>query len=270
PSRSTRLRDRTLNPPGAVLLDDLAVQEDLAARAQVLDDVPMDLALVRPADVREAVAEGEMDRPVDLLVEERVLHELRDAGVATDAELAEAARALVLIEELEEERLFGLGGRVDDLAALEPEADPGHLAPEIRGRELDERDRPFGRVLNRRVVELSAGHVGVAGVDRGRPALEAEREVRLGADDPHLVGRVEALRITAHALPLGVPVEQAGPEEEVLVVPERHARILGMRRRRVVAADPLEISREDAFDVRPDRGLDPPEPLGGDGRRLAG
>jgi hypothetical protein len=40
-----------LDLPHAVLLDDLAVEQDLPARAQVLDDVPVDLALVRAADL---------------------------------------------------------------------------------------------------------------------------------------------------------------------------------------------------------------------------
>src|SRR6476646_626126 len=96
-----------LDLPLTVLLDDLAVEQDLPARAEVLDDVPVDLALVRPAGIRDAVAEGEMDRSVDLLVEERVLHEPRDPRVAADAELAEPALALVLFEHFEEALLFG-------------------------------------------------------------------------------------------------------------------------------------------------------------------
>jgi hypothetical protein len=39
-----------------------------------------------------------VDRPVDLLVEERLLDVALDPGVAADAELAEAARALVAVE----------------------------------------------------------------------------------------------------------------------------------------------------------------------------
>src|SRR5690348_5015205 len=90
-----------LDLPHAVLLDDVAVEQDLSARAQVLDDVPVDLALVRAADVREAVPKRQVDRAVDLLVEQRVLHEARDARVAADAELAEPARALVPVQHSE-------------------------------------------------------------------------------------------------------------------------------------------------------------------------
>ena len=53
---------------------------------------------VQTADYTEPRADGEVDRAVDLLVEQRVLRVALDARVAADAELAEPARALVGVE----------------------------------------------------------------------------------------------------------------------------------------------------------------------------
>src|SRR5436305_13122463 len=77
--------------PASVLLDDLAVELDPPAVAEVLDDVPVQRRLVLSAQVGEAEAERHVHGAVDLLVEERVLHVARDAGVAADPELAEPA-----------------------------------------------------------------------------------------------------------------------------------------------------------------------------------
>jgi hypothetical protein len=62
-----------------------------------------------PPNLRKAVAEREVDRSVDLFVEERVLHVARDPRVAADAELAQPSRAVVEIERLEQERLVRVG-----------------------------------------------------------------------------------------------------------------------------------------------------------------
>src|SRR5581483_12226014 len=61
-----------LDQPGAVLLDDVAVQLDAPAAAQVLDHVPVERADVLAADVRVALAERHVDRAGHLLVEEDV------------------------------------------------------------------------------------------------------------------------------------------------------------------------------------------------------
>ena len=70
-----------------------------------------------------------MHGAVDLLVEEGVLHVPGDPRVAADPELTEPSRALVLVERREQEVLVGVGRRVDDLAALEAQADPGISRP---------------------------------------------------------------------------------------------------------------------------------------------
>src|SRR5439155_18278590 len=105
-SRRPRRADRRRRPsdePLPVLLDGLAVQLDPAAAAELLDHVPMDGALVRPAQVAESLADGAMDRALDLLVEEGVAHVVLDAGVAADAELAEPPRPRVCVQHPEEE-----------------------------------------------------------------------------------------------------------------------------------------------------------------------
>src|SRR5829696_5134776 len=146
-----------LEQPRPVALDDLAVQPELAPRAQVLDDVPVPGALVDSARHRVRTTEGEVDGAVDLLVEQRVLHVPRDPRVAADAELAEHA-----------------GAGVGDAAALEPEPRAADLVAVVHGRELGERDEPFGRVLERREEDLAARKVDVAVVDRALAPLDAE------------------------------------------------------------------------------------------------
>src|SRR5205823_6309682 len=104
--------------PFPVLLDDFAVAQELPARAQVLDHVPVDDALVLAAERREARADREVDGAVDLLVEERVLHVALDAAVAADPELAEDACTFVAVERLEEDVLAPRRRSLDDAAAL--------------------------------------------------------------------------------------------------------------------------------------------------------
>src|SRR4029450_9994759 len=118
PPRMRMVANR-LNQPAAALLDDLAVELDPAAVSQVLDDVPVHLADVRAADLRQAVAEREVGGAVDLLVEERVLHVAGHPGVPADAELAEAAGALVQVEHLRQELPIARCGGLDDHARLE-------------------------------------------------------------------------------------------------------------------------------------------------------
>src|SRR4029079_5143553 len=110
---------RASEQPRTVLLDNLAVELDpRAGHPQVLDDVPVDAGRGGPADVRHTVAQRKVHRSVDLLVEERVAHVPGDARVAADAELAEAPRAGVGVEHLDEVRLGRLPGRVHHCPAL--------------------------------------------------------------------------------------------------------------------------------------------------------
>ena len=166
--------------PAAVLLHELAVGVDPAAVPQVLDHVPVDAADVRAAGRGVGVADREVDRAVDLLVEADVLREALDPRVAADPELAEPPRALVGVERPEQELLAVGGARLDDPAALEHEPHPGDLVAEVDRRELAEGDLALGRVLDRRVEDLAAGHVDVPVLDRAAcgPASESVRSVR--------------------------------------------------------------------------------------------
>ncbi len=132
------LAEAGLDQPAAVFLHELAVQLDPAAFPQVLDDVSVNRRLVRPAQVGEPVSDRDVHRAVDLLVEERVFHVARDAGVATDAELADPPRAVVAVQHLVQERLVRLGRR-DDAAALEAQPDAVQLAPAENGRAFQSR-----------------------------------------------------------------------------------------------------------------------------------
>src|SRR5437870_3478166 len=111
------------------LLHDAPVELDATALPHVFDDVPVDRADVGPAEVREAAADRQVDGPVDLLVEERVLHVTRDPRIAADAELPEPTRSLVDVERLQQELLVRLRRGLHDAAGLEHEADPRQLAP---------------------------------------------------------------------------------------------------------------------------------------------
>ncbi len=238
--------------------------------AEVLHDVPVDRALVEAADRRVALAEREVDRAVDLLVEEDVLHEPRDAGVAADAELADATSALVAVEDRVEQLLALRGCGVDDAALLELEPDSLELVTLVDSGVLGERDHAFGRVLDGREEELAPRHVLAPVVHLAVPVCEADREVGTPADDADLGSSVEPIGIAAHAFALGIPVEQARVEQRVRQLCQREAGLLGKRVRRVLAADPRDLGghRPPVEDVR--RRLDEGETLGGDVSLRAG
>src|SRR5581483_6466037 len=165
PARSPPSSRASSDPPGAVLLDETAVDVDPAVRAQVLDDVPVDRARVRAARGGVRVADREMHGAVDLLVEPDVAHEALDARVAADAELAEPAGAFVRAARLDQELLVRPCARLDDPTAFEHEARTFDLRPVVHGRELAELDHAVRRVLDGRVEDLSARHVDVTVVD---------------------------------------------------------------------------------------------------------
>src|SRR5581483_4771489 len=177
------LRNRASDQPAAVLLHRLAVELDPTARAQVLDDVPVDRALVRAAGERVARAERQVDRPRHLLVEERVPEVLRDPLVAADPELAQDTRSIVGVERLHESLLAPRRRRLDDAPSAEHEPDPlDPRAVELR-RELAERDLALGRVLDRPQEELAPREVQLAHVEEGLAPADTERQVGSRADD---------------------------------------------------------------------------------------
>ena len=111
-----------------LLPDQLAVGVDLALGAQVADQVPVQLRVVQPAELREARAERDVDRAADLLVEEDVAREAVDLVVEPEGELAEHGGAGVHLEQRAEEVGAARGLGRDHAPALEPEPHVGDLA----------------------------------------------------------------------------------------------------------------------------------------------
>ena len=112
---------------------------------------------------------------------------------------------------------------------------------EVQRRELAEGDLSLGRVLDRRVEDLPARHVDVPVVDGAAAARQRKRQVGALADDADLARGVEPSGDRAHPPRLGIPVEQHGAEDEVLVLGERHPRLLRRGVRRVLADHPRHL-----------------------------
>ena len=135
-------------------------------------------------------------------------------------------------------------GRLDDPAACGDEPRADDVVAEVDGRELGVGDHAFGRVLDRAVEDLAVGHVAEARRDDALAALDPERQVgvrrrRCAPSRP----RSKRSLICAHPLLLGVPVEQAGVVDEVLVLRQRHPRLRGGGLGRVLDERPADVER---------------------------
>ena len=111
PERHRSRRELRDEPP--VPLDGAAVEQQLAAAAQVADQVPVQRRDVGAAGLRVARAEREVDRAADLLVEQGAPGEPRQRVVGADADLAQPARAGVDGERRVEHVLAVVGVRLD-------------------------------------------------------------------------------------------------------------------------------------------------------------
>src|ERR1700684_1311256 len=100
----------------AVADDRLAVSENLAAIAQIADEVPVQRRVVGATCLRIRAPECEVNRSRHLLVEQDVAGGAIDARVGPDPELAEVAGAAVGGERLLEIVAAALGAGLDDLA----------------------------------------------------------------------------------------------------------------------------------------------------------
>src|SRR5215211_6536994 len=143
-------------PP--VLLEDLAVDGDPAALAQIADHVAVDGALVDAARLGIALADREVDRAADLLVEQDVARSAVDPVVGADPQLAQPPRAVVGVEQLVQEGLAALGACIGDPATLEAQPNSADLAPADHRREV-KADLALDRILDRAGEELAVGHV---------------------------------------------------------------------------------------------------------------
>ena len=170
PARSELRRIQTRKR--AVLLERLAVDLDPAAPAQVADQVGVDGALVLPAALRVAGPDRHVHGAADLLVEQDVAGPAVDPVVGADAELAQAARALVGVEQADQVLLAALGARRRRPCPTRSEA----ARPRPRAR----RPSPAGGSVTSPSTEsstgageeLAVGHVAlaVAGMNL-RPAI---------------------------------------------------------------------------------------------------
>jgi hypothetical protein len=106
-------------------------------------------------------------------------------------------------------------------------------------------------------------------VDLRLSSLDRQAEIGALADDAYLARLVEPVGDAAHFRALLVPVQQAGTEEEVLQLRERHPRVLRQRRRRVLAADPRDVHRHRTLVVRTGRCAHEALALGGQFRAVA-
>ena len=219
----------------AVLLEDLAVDVDRAAVAQVLDHVPVQGGLVAAAGFRIGLAEGEVDAAADLFVEQDVLDELLDAVVGANAELAEPPRAVVHVEHRAQELLVLLGGRLDDLAFPEDEPDAVHFAAGVADG-IGIFDMALGGILDRPGEDFAARHVVMAVRVDEHAALDGERQVGLRTDDPDPVRAAQfpdqSLLLFGERLPCRDRVLRVGEcrrVDEVLKLGQTHLRVLRVR-----------------------------------------
>src|SRR3712207_467581 len=145
----------------------------------------MQRGLVPAPGLRIGAADGEVDGPADLLVEEDRPDRAVDAEVRADAELAEAAGAVVGRERALEVVVAVLGPGRDDRAVAERHLDALDVDAGGGGRDVEE-DRAVRARLDRPGEDLAARHVAPAvAVDPGA-ALDAERQVGARGLDPDL------------------------------------------------------------------------------------
>src|SRR5215217_2578410 len=224
---------RRLDREAAVDLEVLAVDRDAPALAQVADHVPVDRRVVHAAGFGIRLADGHVDRAADLLVEQDLARAGGDPVVRSDAELAQAACAVVGVEHLDQVALALRRRGVHDLAALEAELHAGDLASAVDGREA-EGDLALDRVFDRAREELPVGHVVLAGArDPGAPG-DVQLHVGAGARDVDLLLALDplgqALRLRRSARPRGHRVvvgREARLVIEVLVLGQRQSRLAG-------------------------------------------
>ena len=155
------------------------------------------------------------------------------AVVQAERELAEPPRAVVHRDHLAQELEPVRGGAVDHLAAGEAKLDVVHLAS-LEDGGIREADRPVHLRLDRRGEDLAVREVLLPHRRLPRPPVDAQRQVGALGDDPQLADafeeRLRRERVLREALPGRDRVgsnEPPGPVDELLVLGERHLRVLG-------------------------------------------
>ena len=206
---------------------------------------------VEATEVLEPHSEREVHRAADLLVEEDVAREAVDLVVEAERNLADAARAVVELEQRAEVILTAGGLRGDDPPLLQAEPRVVDLATSEDGRK-PEPDRAVDAAFDRARVDLAVGDV-LATVG-GTPGAAPDDDGQIGvlADDAQLADRAELVRPRLHLLADAGPVSDgvivedvAGAENEGLVVFERHLGILGVGLRRTKRPAPAMLATRD-------------------------
>src|SRR6266566_3658628 len=142
-----------------VAIDELAVRIDLAAGAEVADQIPVERRAVEAARLRIRGSERKVHRPADLLVEEGVAGEHRHGLVQAEREFPDSPGPIVHRNHLAQELLAAGRRGLDHLARFEAKPDVIDLArvedPGIREPDLtfdarlegSREDLPVGEVL---------------------------------------------------------------------------------------------------------------------------
>ena len=211
----------------------------------------MQLRLVQPAELREARAERDVDRPADLLVEEDVAREAVDLVVEPERQLAEDGRAGVHLEQRAEEVDAAGGLGRDHAPAFEAKPDVGDLAAfEDPGKAEADLAPCLG--LDRAGEDLAVRHVRVAVGLLPLPPGDAERQIGVRPDDAQLADLLEPLacaELGRDPEPVldGVVLTRhvTGGVDEVLVLLDRHLGVLRIRLDRLERAAPAQIAGRD-------------------------
>src|SRR3954469_20000246 len=184
------MRPRASSSAGAVqeppvAIDELAVGVDLAAGAQVADQIPVERGAVEPSGLRIRRAEREVDGAADLLVEEDVTGEDPDRLVEAEGEPAAPARAVVDADHLAQEGLPAARSGVDNLSGLEAKTHVVDLAC-VEDRGVGERDLALDAGFERCREDLAVGQVLLPLGRDPRAVLDRHSQIGPLCDDPEL------------------------------------------------------------------------------------
>ncbi len=247
--RGGELAGHSFTQEFAVFADFLAVDFDVTPLPEVADHIPVEAGLVGVSGFGVAGAEGEVDGAADFFVEEGVFGEAGDGVVGADGAFAEEAGAGVHVEHGEEEFLVFGGGGIRHFAVFENESDALHFAGVVDGGE-GEADGSVDGVEDGAGEDFAIREIFVAvAVDPG-VAGDGHADVgAIGSDDVVIGFAVEQvgelLLADGDALPGGDGVglvEEAGVEDEILVLGEGHLGILGAGLAGELGADPVGLA----------------------------
>src|SRR5438132_1035141 len=173
-----------------VAIDELAVRIDLAAGAEVADQVPVERRAVEAARLWIRGSEREVHRPADLLVEERVAREHRHGLVHAERELPHAPGPVVHRDHLPQELLAAGRRGLDHLAGFEAKPHVVDLA-RVEDPGIREPDLAFDAGLDWSREDLSVGEVLLTLGGNPGPALCVEPQIGSVGDDSKLPLRRE-------------------------------------------------------------------------------